>query len=317
MTTSVCMGTYNGENYIEQQLQSILDQTKKPDEVIICDDHSEDKTAEIIRRFIDIHQLQRSWKLHCNSENKGYPANFYAAMDLCTEDIVFLADQDDVWDERKLERMCHVFDKKPGAALISCKFGLIDTEGNPINTVMAPVHSKETGKLRPIFLEDVFYKCEWPGMVMAYRNAWYRQWRIDGKEGGNVPEIQRVPHDFLLCVRASEENKFWQLDEKLAYHRRHENNAGGEEHRLGRLLNKPRKIAEIETYLRMLERVKKGQVLQTREGRQKLEEKYSSMKDRYKALQSGNIRKVLANAVAHKKDVRLATVICDLMIVKF
>lgn len=68
MTISVCMGTYNGENYIEQQLKSLLNQTREPDEVIICDDNSDDKTAEIIRRFIDVNHLQDSWKLYCNNQ---------------------------------------------------------------------------------------------------------------------------------------------------------------------------------------------------------------------------------------------------------
>ena len=316
MTISVCMGTYNGENYIEQQLKSLLNQTREPDEVIICDDSSDDKTAEIIRRFIDVNHLQDSWKLYCNNENKGYPLNFYYAMGLCTMDIVFLADQDDVWDKNKIERMCNVFEKKPEASLICCKFGLIDADGNKIRTVMLPSHSRDTGKLRQIFLKDVFYKCEWPGMVMAYRNEWYLQWNSVLKQEKAKCETGKIPHDFLICVKAADEEKFWQIDEKLAYHRRHGNNAGREEHRVGRLLSKSRKLAEIEIYIQMLQNVKQGQVLLTETGRQKLEEKYRSMWDRYKALKSGKVRKVLFNAWKHITDMRIATVICDLMIIK-
>ena len=48
---SVCMGTYNGAIYIREQLQTILDQTVKPDEVILCDDGSTDSTREMIVGF--------------------------------------------------------------------------------------------------------------------------------------------------------------------------------------------------------------------------------------------------------------------------
>ena len=47
---SVAMATYNGEKYIEEQLDSILNQSKPVDEIIIFDDNSTDGTLEIIRR---------------------------------------------------------------------------------------------------------------------------------------------------------------------------------------------------------------------------------------------------------------------------
>lgn len=102
MTVSVCMGIYNGEKYIEEQLDSILRQTRRAEEVILCDDCSTDRTVEIVRLFIEKHGLGESWRLCCNKENRGYPGNFYYAMSLCAGDVVFLADQDDIWAETKL-----------------------------------------------------------------------------------------------------------------------------------------------------------------------------------------------------------------------
>ena len=52
MTVSVCMGTYNGETYIEQQLNTILRQTKAPEEVILCDDGSTDNTEEVVKQWV-------------------------------------------------------------------------------------------------------------------------------------------------------------------------------------------------------------------------------------------------------------------------
>lgn len=306
---SVCMGIYNGENYIEEQLLSILQQSRQPDEVILCDDNSTDGTIELVQRFIEENKLQEKWHLSRNEENKGYPGNFYYAMSLCTGEIVFLADQDDIWHKEKIEKMTQVMELHPEAKAICCKFGLIDGEGKDIHTVMSPAKTKGTGQLRTISIADVFYKCEWPGMVMAYRNEWYRT--CVAMQPGS-----RIPHDFLISALAAEEDGFLQMDEELAYHRRHQNNAGGEEHRLARLLNKKRKMKEVSDYLGHLENFEQERVLRTEKGRKALDEKHRSMRERYEALQSGKISMVVANAWKNRRNVRLATVVCDVMIVK-
>lgn len=311
MTTSVCMGTYNGEKYIGEQMMSILNQTKRAEEVIFCDDNSIDGTVGIIRQFIEKNGLGSSWKLYCNDERKGYPDNYYHAMDLCSGDVVFLADQDDVWDEKKLERMCGILEKNVEMKAICCKLGLIDAEGKDIHAFIRPSHNKETGQLRKVNIEDVFYKCEWPGMVMAYRNEWYCQWRDNVQRNGST-----IPHDFLISARAAEEAGFWQLDEELAYHRRHDRNAGGEEHHIAKLLSKSRKLMEIRNYLQILSAFDQEEIMQTKEGRLALMKKQNSMRDRYETLQSGSIVRVLINAWKYRGSVRPATVLCDVMIVK-
>lgn len=315
MTTSVCMGIYNGENYIEEQLTSILRQVKPADEVILCDDNSTDKTTAIVRNFIEANRLQKSWKLFHNRENIGYPGNFYYAMSLCNMDLVFLADQDDIWEEHKIQRMCALLEEKEEAKILSCKFGLVDREGKKIHAAMAPVHSKNTGKLREVTIEDVFYKFEWPGMVLAYRNGWYREWARRLGQTGNQERIGRIPHDLLLCARAAEEHGFFQMDEELAWHRRHDHNTGREEHKVKKLLRKERKLREIQVYLENLRNFQQGAALQTEQGRAVLLRKLDSMQGRYKALQSGRRGEVIRNAWKNRDQVRLATVACDLMIV--
>ncbi len=307
MKVSVCMGTYNGEKYIEEQLESILHQTKTPEEVILCDDGSTDNTVALIRGFIEQNHLEASWKLYCNQENKGYPGNFYYAMSLCTREVVFLADQDDIWQERKIERMCEAMEQEEKCKVLCCKFGLIDEAGSDIHALMSPVKSNGSSRRRKVTVADVFYKCEWPGMVLCYRNEWYRE---------NVFLQSRIPHDFLICAMAAEEDGFVQLDEELAYHRRHGNNAGGEEHRITRLLNKQRKLAKIEDYRKILDAFEAEEVMRTDEGREVLRSKQLSMQHRYEALQSGSLRNVWNNGLRDKKNIRPATLICDILIVK-
>lgn len=312
MTVSVCMCTYNGETYIEEQLRSIMNQTYMPDEVVICDDASQDHTAEIIGRFIRENNLASGWRLCTNTENRGYPGNFYYAMSLCKGDLVFLSDQDDIWHKNKLEHMREVFQQYPEIQVLCCKFGLIDREGTDIHSVMAPAHSAGTGRVSRISVESVFYKCEWPGMVIGYRTDWYRRRAM--KLAAEAAD--KIPHDLLLCALAAEENTFAQMDEELAYHRRHNNNSGGEEHRIGKLLNKARKLREIREYLRILDAFEEGHVLDTEYGNRALSRKKLVMEGRQEALRSGKIGRVICWAWKNRKDVRLATALCDLLIVK-
>ena len=411
MTVSVCMGIYNGEKYIEEQLDSILRQTRRADEVILCDDCSTDRTVEIVRLFIERNGLQESWRLYCNGENRGYPGNFYYVMGLCAGDVVFLADQDDVWAETKLERMCAVLEEHPEAEVLACKFGLMDGEGERIHAVMAPSRSLGTRKLRQVGLREIFRKYQWPGMVLAYRNGWYRErgmgicgqespgqkgvrtareaeecrkdgsWshgetgqsRKDGsrsheetgqsREDGNRSHEEtgqsredgsrshgetgqsredgsrscedagqcgedrsgpcgngglefRVPHDIFLCAMAAEEGAFFHMDEELAHHRRHDSNTAAEEHRVGKLLQRERKLWEIEKYLRMLGEFEERRVLRTEAGKRILREKTRAMEGRYEALQSGRIWRVLRAAARDWRQVRAVAVVCDLMIVR-
>lgn len=309
MKISVCMATYNGALFIEEQLNTILHQTRQPDEVIICDDCSQDNTVQIVQSFIEENHLETSWKLIQNHENKGYPGNFYYAMSLCEGDVIFLSDQDDIWNEEKIEKMCALLEERTDISVLSCSFGLIDAEGKRIQTVM---HSDRRwkDKLCPISLQQVFYKYEWPGMALVFRREWYSQWACQ------LDTDCKVPHDFLLCAKASEEGGLWQMTEVLAYQRRHDNNVGLEEHRIHKLLNKPRKLHEIERYIYHLECLNQNNVLWTKEGKETLNKKMEAMRGRLAALQSCKIRQVLANAWMYRQEVRFATMVCDVLIVR-
>ena len=95
---SVCIATYNGEKYILAQLYSILKQLSIEDEVIISDDSSTDKTVEIIKSIRD-----NRIRLLLDQRFKSPVFNFENAIKHCSNDIIFLSDQDDVWMPQKVD----------------------------------------------------------------------------------------------------------------------------------------------------------------------------------------------------------------------
>lgn len=141
---SVALAAYNGEKYIEQQLESLRKQTLPPDEVVICDDCSSDRTVEICRRFIEKNSLS-GWRVELNGKNVGYCRNFYSAVEKTQGDIIFLCDQDDIWDNNKLEVMAGIMEKNPKLEMLSCRYRLIDGDGNIAEGLSVPHYKADFG----------------------------------------------------------------------------------------------------------------------------------------------------------------------------
>jgi glycosyltransferase involved in cell wall biosynthesis len=102
---SVCIATYNGEKYIQQQLLSILCQIGEKDEIIVSDDCSTDATLTIVKALQD----KRIIVLENTKKFKSYNYNFENALKKASGDIIFLADQDDVWDKDRVENIIQYF----------------------------------------------------------------------------------------------------------------------------------------------------------------------------------------------------------------
>lgn len=128
MKISVAMCTYNGETYILEQLKSIINQTKQVDEIIICDDCSSDQTTTLVENALNNTSI--NYKLIKNEKNMGFKKNFYKVLSLCTGDIIFLCDQDDVWMENKVEAMYQKFEENKEALLVFSNGEVTDKDLN-------------------------------------------------------------------------------------------------------------------------------------------------------------------------------------------
>ena len=119
---SVCMATHNGERFIRRQLETILVQLAKDDEVVISDDSSTDGTLEIIRSFAD-HRI----RLFTGNTFFTPTFNFENALRKATGDIIVLADQDDIWLDGKMAAIREKFAQKPaGPYLIALDGYVVD-----------------------------------------------------------------------------------------------------------------------------------------------------------------------------------------------
>ncbi len=101
-TVSVVMCTYNGEAYLREQLDSLVQQTYPIHELIIQDDGSTDDTLTIVREYEELHP-EIPFRIYRNPQQLGYSRNFFSAYQKATGDLIASCDQDDVWEPRKLE----------------------------------------------------------------------------------------------------------------------------------------------------------------------------------------------------------------------
>lgn len=100
---SVAMATYNGARFVSEQLESIIRQTVRPDEIIISDDNSADETVNICENVLSKSRI--AYKILINPNGRGFSANFNNALSNTSGDIVFLSDQDDWWLPQRVERI--------------------------------------------------------------------------------------------------------------------------------------------------------------------------------------------------------------------
>ncbi len=211
MTVSVCLATYQGEEYVERQLRSILDQLGPGDEVIVVDDCSHDRTVEIIEGMRDPRVV-----VYLNPVNRREVFSFGRAIELARGDIIFLADQDDIWLPGRVELMASRL-QASGAALVTSNFEWMDAEERPLNVVFDGVSSK-TSKHHFSNILDIFIgKTNYFGCAMMFTRSL-------------VPLITPIPpyvesHDLWIALAANQIGSNLHIDEKTLRKRRHGSNA--------------------------------------------------------------------------------------------
>lgn len=210
---SVAMATYNGERYIREQLESIWNQSIKPDEIVISDDHSKDNTLAVIDHFVKI--TGAPVVLIRNQENRGFIKNFHIALEAAKGDIVFLSDQDDLWLPGRIEKCMELFQHRSEILALSC--GIIITDS--INSSV-PVDSKsKKTHLKRVSRHSFLRHPKYPGMAMAVRKSVIKD-KI-------FTDNTEAAHDWLLNYSALQKDGMYVLRTPLVLYRQHDQNTIG------------------------------------------------------------------------------------------
>lgn len=126
-SVSAVIITYNGERYLSAQLESILSQTRPPDEIVLSDDASTDGTLDCARAVL------ASWhgqlRIRTSPTTRGVSANLQSALEIASGDLLFLCDQDDVWSPRRVARQVDLIESDRSVVGTFCDALLIDAQG--------------------------------------------------------------------------------------------------------------------------------------------------------------------------------------------
>ena len=215
MKICITLATYNGEKYLAQMLDSLVAQTKPANVIIAVDDGSKDSTCEILERYKDKLPLE----ITKFEKNRGHRTSFSTALEkacqlLADDDLIFLADQDDIWAPNKIE----VMSQKIGDNSMS--FGdaeIIDGEGKVTDS---------SWRKKAEIVEQLSQQA----LLTGYTNV--TGCMVAFKAGllkTALPIPQDVPvHDQWITLCATAENGYCAITDKVIQYRIHESNAIGE-----------------------------------------------------------------------------------------
>lgn len=200
---TICIATYNGEEFIHKQILSILNQIGIDDEVLISDDNSTDNTLEIIKNIND-------HRIHIFSNNFRSPIkNFEFLIKKSTGDIIFLSDQDDIWEYNKVQAHLSQYKQNPLTGLVISNINLIDKYDISINREF----------YKKAFTSKIYYNLfynNYIGCSISFKNTLKKYL---------IPFPKNIPmHDWWIGVISSIFSNVIYLNEKLVCYRIHENN---------------------------------------------------------------------------------------------
>ena len=211
MKISICMCTYNGELYIKEQLESLINQTKLPNEIIIYDDCSSDNTINIINEYAEkIKSI--SWIINVNEKNMGWKSNFAEAINKASGDYIFLCDQDDIWINNKVERMIEIISNREDIELLACNQIVKLEESGEIKKKF-----KNDGKIEKISKDKYLTWTARPGCVFCFKRNIIEEFNKVWKS--------KFPHDAILWKIAYLRETLYVYNYYGIIWRRHDKNA--------------------------------------------------------------------------------------------
>lgn len=232
VTISIIMTTYNGAQYLIEQLDSIRCQTLQASEVLIYDDGSQDNTVNMVRDYIDKYELSQIWYFQQNEKNLGYADNFHQGIVAATGDYIFFADQDDIWLIDRVEQMVDIIQKDNKIQLLATEFEPFYCGENADNGNKTKVDTKTyTKQLEYIQSNQKNIFLQAPGCAMVMRKSfiekilpywysgfahdeyvWKLAWCLEGIAFLRQPTLKRRYHENNVSM-----NKMRTYEKRLKY----------------------------------------------------------------------------------------------------
>ncbi|MBS4063750.1 MAG: glycosyltransferase [Chitinophagaceae bacterium] len=208
---SVCLACYNGEKFIVEQLNSILQQLRKSDEVIVIDDGSTDKTVEKI-----LNQNDQRVILIKNQSNLGVNRSFELAIELAKNEVIVLSDQDDIWIDGRLKLILTTLNINT-ASLVAGNSIYIDNNGIETKPLIGNLKKNESKK----FIVNLFRifngTAPYYGCTMAFSKD---------LKSLILPFPKNIEsHDLWIAKCAIIINRIMHIEEPILYRRIHGGNA--------------------------------------------------------------------------------------------
>lgn len=174
---SIALCTYNGEAYLREQLDSIVNQSYPEIELIAVDDCSSDNTLSILKEYAAKYPFIKIFE---NPKNLGYIRNFEKALQLCSGDFIALSDQDDIWDLKKIEKQVKGIGNH---LLIYHDSEFVDQNGQSLHRNMSDIMNLYRGDHPEVFLffncisgHSVLMKKELRDELLPFPNAYFHDW---------------------------------------------------------------------------------------------------------------------------------------------
>ncbi len=222
MKISVAMCTYNGEKFLKEQIDSILCQNYPVNEIVVCDDGSKDNTLELLNQYKKENPIL--FNINVNKENLKSIKNFEKAISLCTGDVIFLADQDDIWHKNKTEIITSFLTENENVSVVCTNANAIDENSKFLenNFVMWDVFSKFIkNKPDQYYFNFIVEKGNFAtGATIAFKKEIVEKIIP-------IPVIDNYYHDEWIALIASCQDKMKFIDEKLINYRIHSNQQVG------------------------------------------------------------------------------------------
>jgi glycosyltransferase involved in cell wall biosynthesis len=220
MRISIALATRNAERYLHDLLESLVRQTELPHELVVFDDASEDSTPDSIERFAE--SAPFPVRLERGPTRRGPTHAFMAAARLCEGDAVAFCDQDDVWDESKLE-ICRKELERTGASLVLHSARLVDEQLQQLERDWPEIEA--TRLMEPLTLTGL--DTDAPGMAMIFERGLLDVADFDTRPPSRYGNGNQMLHDEWVFFLAGATGPIQLVARPLVLYRQHDSNHSG------------------------------------------------------------------------------------------